>query len=405
MKFENKTFSLISGLLFLSVFFLSPLQVYAEGENICDGKIPEIGKKFIKVLVSDNSASAVGGQPACISIPEGQYTIGFNELSQNIDIGGGRVIQIIPRNWSGYTAVKEGIYCDPADSHMDAPYRVGNWYPKDQGQFTVAQMQLGFDKVCLKNTCGGGAGCNRPANFQPYEDAKYNNRQPLRYQIHMSNENSNKFVYILGVQQANESEKAAKEACLINFKREMSKCIPESYNPSADTPASLLEKMKANPSLPARCIDALNVCILNSTVTASSTPRAPTLAELHANDPHYQKPKGYNGPLPDCAFSFEGCRNINDLLILFINLGKSMFAIIGTFAFVMFVYGGFTMVLSMGSAEKVKKGRDVLVAAIVGIIIAFGAYLIIDFILDALQVSDLYRAVGNLDTDLTNQKQ
>ncbi len=108
----------------------------------------------------------------------------------------------------------------------------------------------------------------------------------------------------------------------------------------------------------------------------------------------YPTPKGYRkagGALPDCAFSGT-CRNVNDLLQLIINFGAGMFAIIGSFAFAFFVYGGFTIVTSFGNAERVKKGRDMMVAAVVGMVISLSAFLLVDFMLDALGVVDTFKA-------------
>ncbi|PLX26579.1 hypothetical protein C0581_04065 [Candidatus Parcubacteria bacterium] len=107
----------------------------------------------------------------------------------------------------------------------------------------------------------------------------------------------------------------------------------------------------------------------------------------------YGVPPGYQGPLPDCAFSGE-CRNINDLLQLFINYGEGIFAIIAGFAFAFFVYGGFLMIFSFGNAERVKKGQQVLIAAVVGLVIVFSAYIMVDFLLDALGVDSTFRGVG-----------
>jgi len=104
------------------------------------------------------------------------------------------------------------------------------------------------------------------------------------------------------------------------------------------------------------------------------------------------KPKDYVGALPECAFSGT-CRNTNDLVQLIINFGQGMFAILGSFAFVFFVYGGFTIILSMGNAEKVNKGKQILGAAIVGLVVAFCAYLLIDFMLEALQVKDAFKGI------------
>lgn len=110
---------------------------------------------------------------------------------------------------------------------------------------------------------------------------------------------------------------------------------------------------------------------------------------------HYQPPAGYadrGGVIPDCAFSGT-CENVNDLLQLGINIGKYVFSIIGSVAFLAFVYGGFTIVFSFGSAEKVKKGTEVLIAAVTGMAIAFGAYMLINFILDALNVTTEFRGI------------
>ena len=106
----------------------------------------------------------------------------------------------------------------------------------------------------------------------------------------------------------------------------------------------------------------------------------------------YNRPAGYAGPLPDCAFTGT-CRNVNDLLQLVINIGTFALGIIGSLAFVFFVYGGFMMILSMGHSERVKKGKDILVAAIVGLIIAFSAYALISFILDVVGVSSQFRII------------
>ena len=97
------------------------------------------------------------------------------------------------------------------------------------------------------------------------------------------------------------------------------------------------------------------------------------------------------GAIPLCAFSGT-CRNVNDLLQLIINFGSGLFAIIGSFAFAFFVYGGFTIVTSFGSPDRVKKGREIMVAAVVGMVISLSAFLLVDFMLDALNVSDSFTA-------------
>ncbi len=101
--------------------------------------------------------------------------------------------------------------------------------------------------------------------------------------------------------------------------------------------------------------------------------------------------------LPNCVYNSSGCDGENADVNLFVKLGiniaQFIFALIGTLAFVMFIYGGFTMILSFGSAEKFKKGRDILVAAVMGMLISFGAYMLVGFVLSALQIKDTFRIV------------
>ena len=49
--------------------------------------------------------------------------------------------------------------------------------------------------------------------------------------------------------------------------------------------------------------------------------------------------------------------------------------------------------LSFGNADKVKTGREAMIAAVIGIVIAFSAYAIINLILDALGVGEGFRAI------------
>ncbi len=142
----------------------------------------------------------------------------------------------------------------------------------------------------------------------------------------------------------------------------------------------------AGPAAPAAGIGAS--AAVNAAVTTTFQTNAPA-------GYYDEEKKGVPAILPRCAFDPYGCvgenADINLFVTLGINFAKFIFAIIGTVAFVMFVYGGFTMILSFGSAEKFKKGKDILVAAVVGMIIAFGAYLIVNFILNVLQVGSDFR--------------
>lgn len=88
------------------------------------------------------------------------------------------------------------------------------------------------------------------------------------------------------------------------------------------------------------------------------------------------------------------CRNVEILLIQAISLIEYLFGIIGTLAFIMFIYGGLKMIMSFGSEDKFKEGREAMVNAVIGMVIAFSAYILVNFTLDVLGVNKDYRAVG-----------
>lgn len=58
--------------------------------------------------------------------------------------------------------------------------------------------------------------------------------------------------------------------------------------------------------------------------------------------------------------------------------------IVGSLALVMFVFGGITWMTSAGSAEKIKKGRDILIWAAIGLVIIFSSYALVNFVIKGI---------------------
>lgn len=56
----------------------------------------------------------------------------------------------------------------------------------------------------------------------------------------------------------------------------------------------------------------------------------------------------------------------------------------GMFALLTFIYGGFQWLTAAGNPEKIKKGRDIILWSVMGMVIIFGAYVATKYILDAL---------------------
>ena len=82
-----------------------------------------------------------------------------------------------------------------------------------------------------------------------------------------------------------------------------------------------------------------------------------------------------------------GCRDVGIFVQLAIAVGKYIFTIIGALALLFFIYGGFTLILSQGNSEKVKKGMGIMAAAFVGLVIVFGAYFLVQFLSSAVGVA------------------
>ncbi len=102
--------------------------------------------------------------------------------------------------------------------------------------------------------------------------------------------------------------------------------------------------------------------------------------------------------IPDCALqrdigsaTKEGeCRSVSIFVILLIKFASYLFTIVGALALLFFIYGGFTLILSRGATEQVKKGKDIMVAAVIGLVIVFGAYMLVRFLGTAVGLKGVY---------------
>ena len=80
----------------------------------------------------------------------------------------------------------------------------------------------------------------------------------------------------------------------------------------------------------------------------------------------------------------QGTYGVNDFIILAIRASRMLLGIVGSLTLVMFIYGGVMFLISAGSAEAVGKAKKIIVAAVIGLVIVFSSYLIIQFVLKAM---------------------
>lgn len=64
---------------------------------------------------------------------------------------------------------------------------------------------------------------------------------------------------------------------------------------------------------------------------------------------------------------------------------RAMLGVTGSIALLMFIWGGFLWLISAGEPEKVKKGKDAMKWATLGLVVIMGAYMIVNTIITALE--------------------
>lgn len=122
-------------------------------------------------------------------------------------------------------------------------------------------------------------------------------------------------------------------------------------------------------------ISAISLLLLSSTVLAQGTH---TLTGTATPD---QTGDGIKSQQPVSLTNPIGTADIPTLIG---NIIKAVLSVIGSLALVMFIYGGFTWMLAGGSSEKVKKGRDIITWAAIGLVVVFSSYALVRFVITSI---------------------
>ncbi len=73
--------------------------------------------------------------------------------------------------------------------------------------------------------------------------------------------------------------------------------------------------------------------------------------------------------------------DVSDPRVIIGNIIKTVLGIVGSLALVLFIYGGLMMMTSAGNSDRVSKGRNTLVWATIGLLVIFGSYTIVAYLL------------------------
>jgi hypothetical protein len=83
--------------------------------------------------------------------------------------------------------------------------------------------------------------------------------------------------------------------------------------------------------------------------------------------------------LPAYAIQITNPLKTDDPQVLIGLIIKSALGLVGSIALIFFIIGGFTWMTAQGKSDQVKKGRETLVWATIGLIVIFSAYAILSF--------------------------
>lgn len=84
-------------------------------------------------------------------------------------------------------------------------------------------------------------------------------------------------------------------------------------------------------------------------------------------------------PNIDCD-EYCGNNTLNSALLLVVKIIGMILSVVGSLALLAFVYGGIVFLTSAGSRERVEKGRQIIIGAVIGVVIVFASYTIIGFV-------------------------
>ncbi len=114
----------------------------------------------------------------------------------------------------------------------------------------------------------------------------------------------------------------------------------------------------------------------------------PVTAFFYPNSALAAAPGGLLTGISDKCAS-EGTCQLVDFLIVGVNVTKIILGLSGSIILIMFVYGGFLWLISAGNSTRVEQGKKVLSSSLIGLIIVFGAYTLIGFLLAAFGITDI----------------
>lgn len=134
----------------------------------------------------------------------------------------------------------------------------------------------------------------------------------------------------------------------------------------------------------------------------------PVAAQAQTIEAEYAEIKGeglifanvceHQGGSTECTCKSKGKCSIEQLLQVVVNVSYFILAISGSVAFAIFFYGGIMWLVSAGNPDMVKKGRSAISGAVIGLVIIFSSYVLINLVIGILKLGSVQS--GSIETTL-----
>lgn len=89
-------------------------------------------------------------------------------------------------------------------------------------------------------------------------------------------------------------------------------------------------------------------------------------------------------PLIALGATLQNPLGTSDIRVIIGRVIQALLGLSGTLALLMFVWGGITWMTSGGVADKIKKGKDTLIWATIGLVVIFTAYTLVSTLITAI---------------------
>ncbi|MFC1787623.1 pilin [Patescibacteria group bacterium] len=89
------------------------------------------------------------------------------------------------------------------------------------------------------------------------------------------------------------------------------------------------------------------------------------------------------------AAALDNPLGTSDVRIVVGRVIQGILGLSGVIALLMFIYGGFQWLTSQGNDTKIKKGKDTLIWAVIGLVVIFTAYTLVRAVISAITTGNV----------------